>query len=275
MDFGQCLSYAGRRARQSTGDFYPGPRLMPHAVLRMFDPVLAWSFGPASRGEASAVASLEATLRGKPDGPLMLALSAAISSGEIRHNDLRTIAKLFPTPLPDRPQNRGELLSFLLPRSSALSLCLLHIAGCKTEEALSAAERLGAGLALTGLLAQLPFHSKQGKIPLPMEDLRLSGLTEEEYFDAVRTPAMNRLLATETRWALRLLDDGLTLNRHLGARLRRGVRAAVVRARHILHQVDDPHFDVFRRTPQLTKRARWVSAARALSGVKPGPESRP
>ena len=68
--------------------------LMPKGLLRALDPILAFAAGPARAGSAEFEDSFEAMLRGRPDGPLLLALWASISGGEIAHQDLREILRL-------------------------------------------------------------------------------------------------------------------------------------------------------------------------------------
>lgn len=271
MNLGHSQRFAGRLARQAVGDFYPGPRLMPHAVLHAMDPLLVFAFSTVPQGGDELAASTEAMLRGRPDGPMMLALWGSVRTGEIPHQDLRELLELMQCSWPDCPKNRGELLAWLMPRASAIGRCLLSIAGHRSDDAIAPAERLGVGLALTWALARLPAFVRAGRFPFPLSDLEKCGLSIEELQQGVRTPAIDRFLATEARWANEMLDQGLGLNRHLGARLRRGLRAAVVRARRILDQVDDPRNDIFRRPPRLAWLTRWYCAWRGLIGVKPRP----
>ncbi len=274
MDFGHASRYASREARRLTGDFFPGPVLMPHGVLRTMEPVLAVALGPARAGGEAFEAALERTLRGRPDGPLLLALWAAIAVGEIPHRHLRNLVHLMPRPLPELPEGRGELLAFLHPRVSAVASCLLSIAEHPEPEALAPAERLGLGIAVTALLAGLPAFLAAGRMPLPKKDLESAGLDLEELRAGLRSPAVHRFLLSEAAWARSLLDQGLELRAHLGARLRRGVRAVVVRSRHLLDQVEDPTRDVFRNPPRLGRFERWACALQSMLGIprsSPGP----
>ncbi|MDP6942033.1 MAG: squalene/phytoene synthase family protein [Planctomycetota bacterium] len=269
MNLGHARRYSSRLAKELAGDFYPGPVLMPHSVLRAMEPFFAFALGPARLGDPNFEASTEAMLRGRPDGPLLLALWASISVGEVSAKDIRDILRLFPAPLPDRPQNRGELLAFLLPRVAPVASGMLSIGGRRTPEARPPAERLGLGLTLTGILAQLPQHLAADRFPLPLSDLEKCQVTLDELKNGIQTASVQRFLATETRWARQLLDEGLSLRPHLGARLRRGVRAVVVRSRKLLEQIEDPNHDFFRRAPSLGTSLRWGSAFRAMLGVKP------
>ncbi len=268
MDHGHARRYACRLARQLAGDFFPGPVLMPHGMLHAMEPVLAIALGPARTGSEAFAAALERTLRGRPDGPLLLALWGSSAAGEIPHRDLREVVRLLPEPLPEEPASRGELLAFLHPRVSAVARCLLAVVQRDTAAALPAAERLGLGIAVTGLLQTLPRQLAAGRLALPRADLAAVGLERAELEAGVRTPAVHEFLLREAEWARQLLDEGLDLRAQVGGRLRRGVRAVVVRSRRLLDQVEDPRRDLFRRPPHLSEAQRWACAGRALLGVK-------
>ncbi len=271
MNLNHSQRFAGRLARQAVGDFYPGPRLMPHSVLRAMDPLFALAFDAIPKGGEQLTNSLNDMLLGRPDGPLMLASWCSVRGGEIPHCDIRQLAQLLNKPWPNQPQNRGELMAWLLPRASITGKCFLSVAGRRSDEAIIPAERFGMGLALTWVLCKLPEFIRDDKFPLPISDLKKAGLTLDELKLGVRTPAIDRFLATEARWANELLNEGLTLRNHLGARLRRGLRAAIVRSRLLLDQVEDPQLDIFRTPPKLNAATRYYSAWRGLMGVKPRP----
>ena len=268
MDYGHARRFATREARRIAGDLYPGPVLMPRGLLRGLDPILAVALGPATEGRESFHNAFERMLRGRPDGPLLLALWGSASSGEIPHDDLRQILKRMPTPMPADPATRGEVLSYLHPRASVLARCTLALAQRNEPEALAPAERLACGFVVTRLLTDLPQHLAAGVLRLPQADLDSAGLSREELFDMVRTPAVNRFLAMECEWARDLLRQGLPVCERVGARLQRGLRAAVLRSEMLLRRVRNPKNDIFRVAPTLTANERWRCAVRAWRPLK-------
>ena len=236
---------------------------MPRGLLRALDPLIAIALGPARSGDADFEAAFERMLCGRPDGPLLLATWDSVAAGEIPHATLRRMVRLMPVPAPVRPRHRGELLAWLHPRASVLARCTLALAQRDEEEALAPAERLACGLALVRMLCDLPRQLAAGVHHLPLSDLEEAGLDEAELAAGVRTPAMDRLLAAECAWARDLLAQGLPVCERVGARLRRGLRAAVHRAHLLLDQLEDPRRDLFRRGPRLRPAQRWSCALRA------------
>jgi len=271
MDFGHSSRFATRLAREAAGDLYPGPVLMPRGLLRALDPVLAVAFGPAKEGGSEFTASFEAMLRGRPDGPLLLALWSSAAAGEIPHADLRALLEHPAGPLPDRPASRGELLSWMHPRVSAIARCGLALAQRTEDEALAPAERLGLGFVLTRMLTDLPRHVAAKKFPFPVEELDKVGATVEEFLDGIPTPPIREFLNGQAAWASDLITQGLPITDKVGARLSRGLRAAALRSRKLLTKISSPRRDPFRDPPRLSPRERWECAVRAWWPVAPGP----
>jgi phytoene/squalene synthetase len=263
VDFSHARSFASREARRQAGDLYPGPVLMPRGLLRALDPVLAVALGPAREARPAFRKSFEEMLRGRPDGPLLLALWAAAAAGEVPHADLRRLVELMEESMPADPPHRGELLAWLHPRASAFARLGLTMAQRLEPEALAPAERLACGFVITRLLTDLPHHAAAGRNFLPLADLERAGLSRAELLDGVRTPAVHAFLVEESNWARELLVQGLPICERVGARLRRGLRAAVLRSRLLLEQVADPRRDIFRNPPRLSNWARWRCAVRA------------
>lgn len=269
LDYRHAQRFATRQARQIAGELYPGPVLMPRGMLRALDPVLAVAMGPARlRREAFRIA-LRNALRGRPDGPLMLALWSSATSGEIDHGLIMDLMDRMPEPLADGPATREDLLAELQPRVELVARWALCLAQRDQPEAIGPATHLGCGLVLTQLITQLPTHLSQGRVPLPLADLNAAGVTREDLVAGVRTTEVDRFLASQCAWTRELLNEGLPVCDAVGSRLARGLRAAILRARSLLAQVEDPQCDLFRRRPRLQAQVRVRCAVRAWWPVKP------
>ncbi|MCH2102340.1 MAG: squalene/phytoene synthase family protein [Planctomycetes bacterium] len=272
LDYRHAQRFATRQARQIAGELYPGPVLMPRGMLRALDPVLAVAMGPARQRREAFRIALRNTLRGRPDGPLMLALWSSATSGEIDHGLVLELMDRMPEPMPEAPKSREELLDEMRPRVELVARWALGLAQRDQPEAAHPASQLGCGLVLTRLLTDLPQHLSAGKIPLPTADLETAGATLEDLVAGVRTPVVNRYLSSQVAWTRELLDEGLPVCDAVGSRLARGLRAAVLRARHLLDLVDDPRCDLFRRRPSLSHAVRLRCAVRAWWPVRPESE---
>lgn len=273
LDYRHAQRFATRQARQIAGELYPGPVLMPRGMLRALDPVLAVAMGPARQRREAFRIALRNALRGRPDGPLMLALWSSATAGEIDHELVLDLIDRMPEPMPEAPATRDELLEELSPRVELVARWALRLAQRDQEEAVGPATHLGCGLVLTRLLTDLPQHLSAGKVPLPTADLEAAGATPSDLVAGVRTPVVNQFLSSQVAWTRSLLDEGLPVCDAVGSRLARGLRAAVLRARHLLDQVDDPRCDLFRRRPTLRNSVRLRCAVRAWWPVRPESET--
>ncbi|KAA3605062.1 MAG: hypothetical protein DWQ01_20930 [Planctomycetota bacterium] len=269
MDFPQASGYATQQAQRLAGDLYPGPVLMPRGFLRALDPLLAVALGPAQQPSEAFRAALERTMKGRPDGPLLLALWSTLQAGEMPHGDFRELLDLLSTPLPCPPADREELLAELAPKCGSFGRCALAVLQRQDPEALQAAEDLGIGLCLTHLLVRLPSDLGRQRFYLPLNDLEASGLQPADLAQGLMTPKVRHWFVRECDWARHYLDLGLPLSHHIGARLRRGLRAMVLRARALLDQMEQGEVDCFRRPPALKLWTRWGLALRSLTSIQP------
>lgn len=244
---------------------------MPRGLLRALDPLLANALGPAREVGPEYRKAFEEAMRGRPDGPLLLALVAATAAGEIAHEDLRGLLDLMKHPMPLDPPNRGELLAWLHPRASAFSQLGLTMNQRLDGETLPPAERLACGFVLVRMLTELPRHAAAGRNYFPLSDLERCECSRTELLNGVRTPAVHAFLSQEAAWAGEMLVQGLPVCELVGARLRRGLRAAVLRSRLLLAQIADPRRDLFRRPPRLSGWARWRCAIRAWQPLRSEP----
>ena len=269
LNLRHAQKYATRQARLAAGELYPGPVLMPKGLLRALDPVLALTAGPARLNSPEFVASFEATLRGRPDGPLLLALWSSIAGGEINHQDLRDLVRLMPTPPPVFPETKEDVLQWVRPRAGAMARCILSLSQKGEQTAVKSMEDLACGLVLVRWITDLPTHLSQGVCYLPQQDLNATGANVKDLHQGIVTPEIALYLRTMAQWAQELLLAGMPVCNEVGARLARGLRATVLRSLFLLEQVQDLQKDFFRHPPALSSWQRWQCAVRAWWPVRP------
>ncbi len=269
LNLRHAQKYATRQARLAAGELYPGPVLMPKGLLRALDPVLALAAGPARLHSSEFEASFEATLRGRPDGPLLLALWSSIAGGEIEHQDLRDLVRLMPSPPPVFPETKEDVLDWIRPRAGAMARCILALSQKGEQTAVKSLEDLACGLILVRWITDLPTHLSQDVCHLPQQDLQETGATPEDLHQGIVTPEIALYLKSMAQWAQELLLAGMPVCNKVGARLARGLRATVLRSLLLLDQALDLQQDFFRRPPTLSSWQRWQCAVRAWWSVQP------
>lgn len=264
MNLEHASRFATAQARLAAGPLYPDPWLLPVGQRHALDAVLAVAFGPGRRGGEAFRAGFEQALRGRPDGPLLLALWAAASAAEMPHAELRRLMEAAAEPLPDPPADRAALEAALARRVEPLVRCALSLVQCAREEALAPARDLGLGLGLTALLLDLPAQAAAGRCPWPAASLEQAGWSRAEWRLGLPGAPLQRWLALTCAWARAPLERGRALAPFLGARWRRALDNEVRKAGRLLDQLQEPGADPYRRAPRLRAAARWSGRARAL-----------
>jgi phytoene synthase len=85
--------------------------------------------------------------------------------------------------------------------ASAVGLASLRIFGVPTPHGVRYAEELGVALQLTNIIRDVGPDSGNGRIYLPIEDLRAFGVREESVMERESSPAFLRLMEFQTRRA--------------------------------------------------------------------------
>src|SRR5205085_6244922 len=87
-----------------------------------------------------------------------------------------------------------ELREYCRRVASAVGLCCIEIFGYRDPRTRDYAVDLGLALQLTNILRDVGEDAARGRIYLPLEDLALFGVTEEDVLAGRRTPAFDRLM---------------------------------------------------------------------------------
>jgi phytoene synthase len=159
---------------------------------------------------------------------------------------------------PARYQTYEQLRAYCWRVASAVGLVSIEIFGCRNAKSKIYAEFLGLALQLTNILRDIAEDAAQGRIYLPLEDLRKFGVTEaallrgdtDDSFDAIMRfeAARARGLFMEARRALPA-DDAVALR-----------PAEIMRAIYekILSRMEADGFRVFQKRYRLSKAEKLL-----------------
>lgn len=160
-----------------------------------------------------------------------------------------------------RYQTFDELLEYCRRVASAVGLIGLRIFGCRSDKAAEYALHLGVALQLTNILRDVKDDLEQGRLYLPLEDLRAAGCSERDLAAGAMVEPVRRLLAFECQRAhafyRRALEARPAEDR------RRLVAAEIMRAVYFetLQRIEQNGYDVFSIPARVP---RPVQAAIAL-----------
>ena len=161
-----------------------------------------------------------------------------------------------------------DLYEYCIRVASAVGLICLNIFGARDPGARQYAIDLGVALQLTNILRDIPGDMAQGRLYVPLEDLRMHGCSEADLLaeaaargQGVRSPQVHALLrqqAERARNYYRRAEQDLPR----GDR-RRLVAAEIMSAiyRALLRRIERNGYDVFSRVVRIPRPRRAVIAA--------------
>ncbi|HLO98586.1 MAG TPA: phytoene/squalene synthase family protein [Fimbriimonas sp.] len=156
-----------------------------------------------------------------------------------------------------RYQTYTELQSYMRGSASAVGVMMCHMMGVNmTLELEHQACSLGDAMQLTNFLRDVGEDLDRGRIYLPLEDLKMFGLTEDDILSRSVTEPFRELMRFEIARARMLYtrsDEGI---QQLPGEMRKAVTLARMLYAKILDEIEANDFDVFKkraRTGHLTK----------------------
>ncbi len=167
-----------------------------------------------------------------------------------------------------RYETFGELYEYCLRVASAVGLICVEIFGYEDPRARQYAVDLGVALQLTNILRDVAGDLAQGRLYIPLEDLKRHGVTEAELAveaasagQGVRSPRVRALLEQQ---AMRAHEYYARAAAGLPGRdARRLVAAQIMGAiyRRLLHRIERADYDVFTRVIRIPRPERALVAA--------------
>jgi 15-cis-phytoene synthase len=161
-----------------------------------------------------------------------------------------------------------DLYEYCIRVASAVGLICLEIFGYEDPRARQYATDLGVALQLTNILRDVPGDLAQGRLYIPLEDLRRHGATEQDLSaesaaagQGVRSPQVKALLEQQAKRAREYYARAAAgLPRGDARRL---VAAEIMGAiyRRILERIEQSNYDVFSRVVRIPRPRRALIAA--------------
>jgi 15-cis-phytoene synthase len=161
-----------------------------------------------------------------------------------------------------------DLYEYCIRVASAVGLICLNIFGARDPRARQYAIDLGVALQLTNILRDVPGDMAQGRLYVPLEDLREHGCTEGDLLaeaaasgHGVRSPQVRALLRQQA-------ERARDYYRRAAQALPKGDRTCLVAAeimgaiyRALLGRIERNGYDVFSRVVRIPRSRRAVIAA--------------
>jgi phytoene synthase len=173
-----------------------------------------------------------------------------------------------------RYETFGDLYEYCIRVASAVGLICLNIFGYRDPKARQYAIDLGVALQLTNILRDVPVDLAQGRVYIPLEDLRAHQCTEDDLRrevaragGGVRSPAVRALLKHQAMRAREYYERAArSLPRQDARRLAAAeIMGAIYRA--ILRRIERADYDVFSAIVRIPRPRRALIAAATWARV--------
>lgn len=167
-----------------------------------------------------------------------------------------------------RYETFADLYEYCIRVASAVGLICLHIFGARDPQARQYAIDLGVALQLTNILRDVPDDLSQGRVYIPLEDLRAHRCSEADLRDemqragqGVHSAPVKALLRQQAARAREYYDRAARARPRADAR--RLVAAEIMGAiyRAILRKIERSDYDVFTRRIRIPRPQRALIAA--------------
>ena len=162
----------------------------------------------------------------------------------------------------------ADLYEYCIRVASAVGLICLHIFGARDPGARQYAIDLGVALQLTNILRDVPTDLAQGRLYIPLEDLRAAGCTEDDLRGemaaagaGIRSAPVKALLRQQGARARQYYRRAAGALPRADARrlIAAEIMGAIYRA--ILRRIERQQYDVFSRTVRIPRPRRALIAA--------------
>ena len=161
-----------------------------------------------------------------------------------------------------RYETFDDLLEYCHRVASAVGMICIRIFRCESPAASEYALHLGVALQLTNIIRDVKPDLEQGRLYLPLEDLRAAGCSVEEVAAGRRTPSVRALLQFECERARQYYEKAVSVRPAVDRR--RLVASEIMRAVYAetLARIERRGFDVFASRVRVPKPLQVLIALR-------------
>jgi len=251
------------------------PRRLRRAVVAIYRFARA-ADDIADEGDATAEARLSALARyaqeldaiergDTPEGPMFVALAAAVREHRLPLSPLRDLLSAFSQDVSvTRYAGFDSLADYCRRSANPVGRLMLALYGCDDDANRRASDAICTGLQLANFWQDVAVDWRKGRVYIPLEDLERFGVTESQIASGMGDGRWSRLMGFQTLRTRALFETGRPLVGRLPWRAGIELAAVIAGGTRILERIDAVGGDVFRHRPTLGLRDWIVVAGRTL-----------
>ncbi|MDR2015429.1 MAG: squalene synthase HpnC [Azoarcus sp.] len=168
-----------------------------------------------------------------------------------------------------RYEDFNDLADYCRRSANPVGRLLLTLFNADTVENFPLSDCICTGLQLVNFWQDVAQDWKKGRIYLPLQDMALFKVTEEDIAASRCDERWQALLAFEVSRAKAILNTGAPLARRLRGRIGWELRLTVASGLYILDRIEAVGFDVFAQRPRIGLVGKLAVVWRALNYPRP------
>jgi len=209
---------------------------------------------------------LEGCIRGKPEGPIFIALKETIDRFNLPVELLKDLITAFKMDLVNnRYLKRSDLLAYCRYSANPVGRIVLYLFGYTEPELHRLSDLICTALQLTNFWQDIAIDIDKDRIYIPKEDMDRFGYREDDLRSHTLNDSFRDLLSSEIEFTRTLFREGLPLCRHVERKLSLELRAVWEGGMEILSKIEENGYDVFNRRPVITALDKVKILSRALT----------
>jgi squalene synthase HpnC len=183
-------------------------------VVRLIDDVGDEAEGDRTAALTALAAELAGLWQGRPaTTPALARLAPAVAAGRLPEDPFQRLVRAnLQDQRVSRYADREELLGYCALSAAPIGRLVLAVFGVPADPArIEQSDRICAALQLVEHWQDVAEDRRAGRIYLPQDAMAADGVAETDLDSATASPALRRLVLSETAAAVRLLDSGAAL----------------------------------------------------------------
>ncbi len=269
-------SYCERLARSHYENFSVATWFLPKRLRQHFFNVYAYcrisdDLGDETGNPAASLRLLDewemelnACYEGSPRHPVFVALAATVRDFDISR---QTFADLLTAFRQDQTIARydtfEDLLGYCHYSANPVGHLVLYLCGYRDPERQQLSDFTCTALQLANFWQDVSADFEKGRIYLPLEDLRMHGVTEDDIANKRNTPQFRELMRFEVQRAREWFDHGLPLVNKVSRDLAVDIELFSRGGQEILRAIERQNYAVLGNRPAISKSRKLALVARA------------
>lgn len=269
-DVADAYQQCWRIARSHYENFTVGSWLLPRRLRRHIAAIYAFARTADDLADEGTVdssdrlarleaweRSLQSAFRGEARDPIFVALAHTVREFNLPIEPFQKLLQAFRMDAAFVGfEDFQSLRAYCRCSADPVGHLILYLFGYRDAALEVLADQVCTGLQLANFWQDIGADAAKGRLYVPRDELRAFNCTAVEVTEGMCTTPVKRLLRFQVERARTLLTDGAALADHVDARLGREVRLFTGGGLAVLRGIEAVDYDVVRRRPTVSRRAK-------------------